>query len=92
MRRCGTSSCADGRCSSRVRILVQNGRWLTFNLEDGAPMTPAQVDRFVVTSVDIVYVEGEVLSARDIVRPYFVFRDANDQTIYVSAIANDPPP
>ena len=80
------------RTAQDAWALVQNGRWLTFNLEDGAPMTPAQVDRFVVTSVDIVYVEGEVLSARDIVRPYFVFRDANDQTIYVSAIANDPPP
>lgn len=71
--------------------LARSGHWLTFNLEDGAPTTPAQVDRFVVRSVDIVYVEGEVLSPRDIIRPYFVFRDANDQTIYVSAIAGDMP-
>ena len=79
------------RTAQEAWTLVQNGRWLTFNLEDGAPTTPAQVDRFVARSVDIVYVEGEVLAARDIVRPYFVFRDANDQTVYVSAIANDPP-
>jgi hypothetical protein len=79
------------RTAQEAWTLVQSGRWLTFNVEDGAPTTPAQVDRFVARSVDIVYVEGEVLSARDIVRPYFVFRDANDQTIYVSAIANDMP-
>jgi hypothetical protein len=79
------------RTAQEAWALVQSGRWLTFNLEDGAPTTPAQVDRFVVRSVDIVYVEGEVLSPRDIVRPYFVFRDANNQTIYVSAIADDLP-
>jgi hypothetical protein len=79
------------RTAQEAWTLVRNGRWLTFDLEDGAPTTPAQVDRFVARSVDIVYVEGEVLSPRDIVRPYFVFRDANDQTVYVSAIAGDLP-
>lgn len=79
------------RTAQEAWTLVQNGRWLTFNLEDGAPTTPAQVDRFVARSVDIVYVEGEVLSPRDILRPYFVFRDASDQTVYVSAIAGDLP-
>ena len=79
------------RTAAEAWALVQSGRWLTFIVEDGAPTTPGTVDRFVVRSVDIVYVEGEVLSARDIIRPYYVFRDANDQTIYVSAIANDLP-
>jgi hypothetical protein len=79
------------RTAQEAWALVQSGRWLTFNLEDGAPTTPAQLDRFVARSVDIVYVEGEVLAPRDIVRPYYVFRDANDQTIYVSAIAGDLP-
>ena len=79
------------RTAQEAWNLAQAGRWLTFNVEDGAPTTPAAVDRFVAKSVDIVYVEGEVLSERDPIRPYYVFRDANDQTIYVSAIANDGP-
>ena len=85
------------RTAQEAWTLVRSGRWLTFVLEDGAPTTPAQVDRFVVRSVEIVYVEGEVqivdnrASARDVIRPYFVFRDASDQTIYVSAIAGDTP-
>ena len=79
------------RTAQDAWALVQSGRWLTFILEDGAPTTPAQLDRFIARSVDIVYVEGEVLGPRDIIRPYYVFRDANDQTIYVSAIADDLP-
>jgi hypothetical protein len=79
------------RTAAEAWGLVQAGRWITFYLEDGAPTTPATVDRFDVRSVDIVYVEAEVLSARDIIRPYYLFRDGNDQTIYVSAIANDQP-
>jgi hypothetical protein len=79
------------RTAQEAWSLAQAGRWLTFNLEDGAPLTPATVDRFMVKSVDIVYVEGEVNTERDIIRPYYVFRDMNDQTIYVSAIANDGP-
>ena len=79
------------RPASEAWALAQSGQWRTFYIEDGAPTTPAQLDRFVVRSVDIVYVEGEVLTARDIIRPYYVFRDANDQTIYVSAIADDLP-
>lgn len=78
------------RTAADAWVLAQAGRWLTFIVEDGAPQA-GTIDRFVVRSVDIVYVEGEVLSARDIIRPYYVFRDANDQTIYVSAIANDGP-
>jgi len=78
------------RTAADAWALAQAGRWLTFIVEDGAPQA-GTIDRFVVRSVDIVYVEGEVLSARDIIRPYYVFRDANDQTIYVSAIANDGP-
>lgn len=78
------------RSAQDAWALAQSGRWLTFIVEDGAPQGGA-IDRFVVRSVDIVYVEGEVLSARDIIRPYYVFRDANDQTIYVSAIAGDTP-
>jgi len=57
------------RTAQEAWALVQSGRWLTFNLEDGAPTTPAQLDRFIARSVDIVYVEGEVLAPRDIVRP-----------------------
>jgi len=79
------------RTAQEAWTLAQAGRWLTFNLEDGAPLTPGTVDRFMVKSVDIVYVEGEVLTERDPIRPYYVFRDMNDQTIYVSAIANDGP-
>ena|SRR2546423_880887 len=78
------------RTAQEAWTLAQSGRWLTFIVEDGAPQGGA-IDRFVVRSVDIVYVEGEVLSPRDIIRPYYVFRDANDQTIYVSAIAGDLP-
>lgn len=78
------------RSAQDAWALAQSGRWLTFIVEDGAPQGGA-IDRFIVRSVDIVYVEGEVLSPRDVIRPYYVFRDANDQTIYVSAIAGDSP-
>ena len=79
------------RSPQEAWALAQAGRWLTFIVEDGAPTTPGEVDRFVVRSVDLVYIEGEVLTQRDFIRPYYVFRDANDQTIYVSAIASDGP-
>ncbi len=69
--------------------LLAAGRGITMYLDDGAPTTPAQVDRFVVRSVEIAYAEGEVLSDSDIVRPYYVFRGADRQTMYVSAIADD---
>lgn len=79
------------RSSDEAWTLARSGHWLTFFLNDGAPTTPVELDRFVVRSVEIAYVEGEVLSDRDIVRPYFVFRDASDNTLYVSAIAGDRP-
>ena len=69
---------------------LRAGRWRSFIVEDGAP-DDASIDRFVVTSSEIAYVEGEVLSERDIVRPYYVFRDDRGLALYVSAIAGDGP-
>lgn len=63
-----------------------NNKGRTFYIDDGGPLTPETLDRFVVTSVEIAYAELEVVSARDVVQPYFVFRDAAGRTIWSPAV------
>ncbi len=76
------------RTAQEAWTLLQSGHWRSFFVEDGASGA-LSVDRFVADSVEIAYVEGEVLTDHDVVRPYYVFRATRGVTLYISAIAGD---
>lgn len=76
------------RTAEEAWSVVLSGRWRSFFVEDGAS-DALSIDRFVADSAEIAYVEGEVLSDRDVMRPYYVFRATRGVALYVSAIAGD---
>ncbi len=43
--------------------------------------------QFVARHVEIFYIETEVVAPRQLMRPYYVFDDAQGHVLYVSAIA-----
>jgi len=49
-------------------------------VDDGAPATPVTLPEFVVTSVELVYLEVEVM------QPYYAFREAGGSVLYVPAV------
>ena len=68
-------------------LLTGRGRSLPVNLS----LTGREGlgDRFVVTRVELAYVEAEPFLPRQVVQPYYVFRDASGVALYVPAV-DDP--
>ncbi len=67
-------------------LLAGRGRSLPVNLSPIGREEPG--DRFVVTRVELAYVEAEPFLPRQIVQPYYVFRDARGAALYVPAVAD----
>jgi hypothetical protein len=65
---------------------VQRGEGRTMGVDDGAPATPVTLPEFVVTSVELVYLEVEVLGPRELMQPYYAFREAGGSVLYVPAV------
>ena len=53
---------------------VQRGEGRTMYVDDGAPLAPVTLSEFAVTSVELVYLEVEVLGPRELMQPYYAFR------------------
>lgn len=67
-------------------LLAGHGRSLPVNVSPTGREEPG--DRFVVTRVELAYVEAEPFLPRQIVQPYYVFRDARGAALYVPAVAD----
>jgi hypothetical protein len=65
---------------------VQQGEGRTVYVDDGAPLAPVTLPEFVVTSVDLVYLEVEVLGPRELMQPYYAFRESGGSVLYVPAV------
>lgn len=76
------------RSPASAWALVQEGRWLTMFLDDDSLQMPGTIDDFAVTRIELAYAETEVRSAREIMQPYYVFRDASGHAVYVPAVAD----
>jgi hypothetical protein len=75
------------RSPAEAWSLVAGGKGETMYVDDGAPAGPAQIQEFVATEVELVYLELQVLGPRELLQPYYGFRDAAGSTLYVPAIA-----
>jgi hypothetical protein len=53
---------------------------------EGAPLAPATLPEFAVTSVELVYLEVEVLGPRERKQPYYAFRESGGSVLYAPAI------
>jgi hypothetical protein len=66
--------------------LLQRGEGRTMYVDDGAPLGPVHLSEFVVTSVELVYLELQVLGPRELMQPYYAFRDPGGNVVYVPAV------
>jgi len=74
------------RRPSDAWALLQAGQGHTMYVDDGAPLGPVHLSEFVVTSVELVYLEVEVLGPRELMQPYYAFREAGGSVLYVPAV------
>jgi len=68
--------------------LVTDDHWHTMSVDDGGPQQPGSFDQFVVTKVELAYVEGEVITAQQVMQPYYVFRNEQQHALYVPAVSD----
>jgi hypothetical protein len=68
--------------------LATEGRWTTMFLDDGGTVDPTQIEEFVVQRVELAYAEVEVRAPRELMQPYYLFRDAAGHALYVPALAD----
>ena len=66
---------------------LQQGRGQTMYVDDGAPAAPIHLAEFVVTSVELVYLEVQVIGPRELMQPYYAFRESGGSVLYVPAVA-----
>lgn len=66
---------------------IQAGRGQTMYVDDGAPLTPIHLSEFIVTSIELVYLELQVLAPRELMQPYYAFRDSDGSILYVPAVS-----
>jgi hypothetical protein len=55
-------------------------------VDDGAPLGPVYLSEFVVTSVELVYLELQVIGPRELMQPYYAFRESGGSVLYVAAV------
>lgn len=63
------------------------GQGRRYYVDDDSPGNPLTVTDFVVTQIEIVYLETEVVTTEQIMQPYYAIRDAAGYVLYVPAIA-----
>jgi hypothetical protein len=74
------------RTPAQAWAAVQRGEGRTMYVDDGAPLAPVTLSEFVVTSVELVYLEVEVLGPRELMQPYYAFRETGGSVLYVPAV------
>jgi hypothetical protein len=74
------------RTPSEAWALVQAGQGHTMYVDDDAPLGPVHLSEFVVTSVELVYLELQVIGPHELMQPYYAFREAGGSVLYVPAV------
>ncbi|HAF11293.1 MAG TPA: hypothetical protein DCK98_14590 [Chloroflexi bacterium] len=67
--------------------LLQQGQGRTMYVDDGAPQGPVHLSEFVVTSIELVYLELQVQGPRELMQPYYAFREPGGSVLYIPAVA-----
>lgn len=67
--------------------LLVAGRGQTMYVDDGAPLDAVQLPEFVATSVELVYLELQVQGPRELMQPYYAFRQSDGRALYIPAVA-----
>jgi hypothetical protein len=75
------------RKPSEAWALLQAGHGQTMYVDDGAPLPPVHLSEFVVTSVELVYLELQVIGPHELMQPYYAFREPGGSVLYVPAVA-----
>jgi len=75
------------RSPSQAWALLEAGQGKTMYVDDGAPLGPVHLSEFVVTSVELVYLELQVIGPHELLQPYYAFRDLGGSVLYVPAVA-----
>jgi hypothetical protein len=66
--------------------LLRAGQGQTMYVDDGAPSGPVHLPEFVVASVELVYLELQVIGPRELMQPYYAFRESGGSVLYVPAV------
>ncbi len=74
------------RSPSDAWSLLAAGSGQTMYVDDGAPAGPTHLAEFVVTSIELVYLELQVLGPRELMQPYYAFRERAGNVLYVPAL------
>jgi hypothetical protein len=75
------------RTPSDAWALLQAGQGRTMYVDDGSPLGPVHLSEFVVTSIELVYLELQVIGPRELMQPYYGFRENGGSVLYVAAVA-----
>jgi len=75
------------RRPSDAWALLQAGQGQTMYVDDGAPLLPVHLSEFTATTVELVYLELQVLGPRELMQPYYAFREPGGSVLYVPAVA-----
>lgn len=65
---------------------LQAGQGRTMYVDDGAPPQPVYLSEFVVASVELVYLELQVVGPRELMQPYYAFLERGGSVLYISAV------
>jgi hypothetical protein len=68
--------------------LLLSGRFNTLYIEDFKPTLSGTIKRFIVTDIEIGYHEQHPTQPRLPLQPYYIFRNAIGQALYVPAVAD----
>ena len=75
------------RTPEQAWALLQRGRGQTMYVDDGARSTPVHLTEFVVTSVELVYLELQVIGPRELMQPDYAFREPGGSVLYIAAVS-----
>jgi hypothetical protein len=75
------------RSAADAWSLLQQGQGRTMYVDDGAPLGPVHLSEFVVTSIELVYLELQVQGPRELMQPYYSFREPGGSVLYIQAVA-----
>ncbi|WP_316572644.1 hypothetical protein [Neobacillus sp. YIM B06451] len=68
---------------------LKKGKWLHLYIyEYGVPKFDGNVDQFVITDIEIAYHEQQPFTSRQVMQPYYIFKNKEGQALYVPAIAD----
>ncbi|PLR78330.1 hypothetical protein CU633_05840 [Bacillus sp. V3-13] len=68
--------------------LLKQGKWLHIYITDSASELKGNIDRFVINEVEVAYHEQHPSYSRQVLQPYYVFKNKEGQALYIPAIAD----